>query len=109
MEFPPGAVVEDLKIPSADGNSIHAWWLPPPVNAPTTDALIYVHGNRENLSTCAKTLLRWNSELNTGVLGFDYPGFGRSTGTPNEQSCYAAAQAAFDWLVIEKNWHPQTS
>jgi len=45
--------------------------------------------------------------IEDGVLGFDYPGYGHSTGTPSEQSCYAAAQAALDWIVREKKVAPE--
>lgn len=30
---------------------------------------------------------------------FDYPGYGYSEGKPNEAGCYAAADAAYDWLT----------
>ncbi len=32
------------------------------------------------------------------VLVFDYPGYGRSSGVPSEAGCYAAGDAAYDWL-----------
>jgi fermentation-respiration switch protein FrsA (DUF1100 family) len=102
LDPPAKAVVEEAVVRAADGNAIHAWWLPPAGWTPRQGAVIYVHGNGKNVSNCGRTLLRWQKELNTGVLGFDYPGFGKSTGSPNEQSCYAASQAAFDWLVHEK-------
>jgi fermentation-respiration switch protein FrsA (DUF1100 family) len=41
------------------------------------------------------------------VLIFDYPGYGRSTGKPSESGCYAAADAAYDWLVHEKGVAPE--
>jgi fermentation-respiration switch protein FrsA (DUF1100 family) len=99
---PVNTVVEEASIATADGNAIQAWWLPPAGWTPAKGAVIYLHGNGENLSNCGKALRNWRNELQRGVLGFDYPGFGHSTGTPNEQSCYAAAQACFDWLVHEK-------
>jgi fermentation-respiration switch protein FrsA (DUF1100 family) len=37
------------------------------------------------------------------VLIFDYPGYGRSEGKPSEAGCYAAAHAAYQWLVAEQN------
>jgi pimeloyl-ACP methyl ester carboxylesterase len=107
LGFPAGAVVEDLTLESVDRNSINAWWLPSPDWSPNDGALIYIHGNSENLSTCGKTLTRWSNEMHTGVLGIDYPGFGRSTGSPNEQSCYAAAETSFNWLVREKKVAPK--
>jgi fermentation-respiration switch protein FrsA (DUF1100 family) len=33
------------------------------------------------------------------VLIFDYPGYGKSEGSPTEAGCYSAATAAFDWLT----------
>ncbi len=40
--FPPGVVVEEIDIISADGNSIHAWWLPAPEGNTADRALIYI-------------------------------------------------------------------
>ena len=37
--------------------------------------------------------------MGTAVLIFDYPGYGRSGGRPSEAGCYAAADAAHDWLT----------
>ena len=37
--------------------------------------------------------------MDTAVLIFDYPGYGRSGGRPSEAGCYAAAAAAHDWLT----------
>jgi len=36
--------------------------------------------------------------LKISLLLFDYPGYGRSGGQPSEAGCYAAANAAYDWL-----------
>jgi len=108
LGFPPKAVVEEVVINTPDGNRIQGWWMPPADWTPAKGAVLYMHGNGENLSTCGKALRNWRDELQMGVLGFDYPGFGHSTGTPNEVSCYAASQASLDWLVREKKVAPQT-
>lgn len=103
---PPSDVkVEEVTIAAADGNRIVCWWLPPPkTNTPlAAGAVLYIHGNGENVTTTGTTLARWSREMmNTPVLGIDYPGYGHSTGRPGEESCSAAAVAAFDWLVNEK-------
>jgi fermentation-respiration switch protein FrsA (DUF1100 family) len=99
---PAGTVVEDASIATSDGNTIQGWWLPPADWKPADGAILYMHGNGENLSSCGDALKRWRDELRMGVLGFDYPGYGHSTGKPTEESCYAAAQASFAWLVREK-------
>ena len=99
---PAGVIVDEVSITTPDGNVIQAWWLPPNEWTPDKGAVLYMHGNGENVSTCGKALRNWRNELQTAVLGFDYPGYGRSTGTPDEGSCYTAAQSAFDWLTREK-------
>jgi pimeloyl-ACP methyl ester carboxylesterase len=102
LEPPAGAAVEEFTLSMPDGNTVHAWWMPPRGWTPEKGAVLYLHGNGGNLSTCGKTMWQWTKELKTGVLGLDYPGFGRSTGTPSEENCYTAAQAAFDWLVHDR-------
>ncbi len=37
----------------------------------------------------------------------DYPGYGRSEGKPSEPGCYAAADAAYNWLVEAKRIPPE--
>ena len=100
--LPPQTVVEEASITASDGNVIQGWWLPPNDWSPGSGAVLFMHGNGENLSTCGRALKKWCNELKMGVLGFDYPGYGHSTGVPKEESCYAAAQASLDWLVREK-------
>lgn len=99
---PVKTVVEEVRIATADGNTIGGWWLPEAERTPERGAVLYLHGNGQNVSTCGKELRNWRNELQRSVLGIDYPGFGHSTGTPNEQSCYSAAQAALDWIAREK-------
>lgn len=89
--------VEDITCTSADGNTIHAWWLPPPDG--TRRVLLYCHGNGGNLSHRGAMLTEFHNKLGCGVLLFDYPGYGKSTGWPTEAPCHAATDAAFEWLL----------
>ena len=104
---PPNAVVEEQVLRSASGEDIAAWWLPSPDWSAAKGAVIYIHGNGENLSTCGRALVRWRDELGTGVLGIDYPGYGKSSGRPGEESCQAAAHTAFQWLLQKKKVAPR--
>ena len=104
---PPNVSVEDRVLLSATGDHVDSWWLAPAGWAPSKGAVIYFHGNAENLSTCSRALIRWRDELRTGVLGIDYPGYGKSTGRPGEQSCLAAERAAFHFLVEQKHVAPR--
>ena len=79
----------------ADGNRIHGWWLP---RERTRGALLFCQGKSGNLSHRVKTVTAFMNALDVSALIFDYPGFGKSGGSPSEQGCYAAAEAAHAWL-----------
>ena len=49
---------------------------------------------------------RWRQELNRAILIYDYPGYGKSTGSPTEAGCYAAVDAAYDFLVEKQEVPP---
>ncbi len=101
---PPDARFQDVVLPLPTGEQVHAWWLPQPGAAGAT---LYCHGNAGNLSHRSRGCVRWAAELNNSVLIFDYPGFGKSTGTATEQTCYAAGEAAWTWLTREQRIEPR--
>jgi fermentation-respiration switch protein FrsA (DUF1100 family) len=94
--------IVELDLPSADGNTIHAWWTALPHWTPQHGAILYSHGNGSNLSGRQGNLRLWRQHSGKGVLIYDYPGYGKSSGSPTEAGCYAAADAAYDWLTAEK-------
>jgi len=62
-------------------------------------AVVFLHGNGENLETMRMAGLYEELEaLEVTFLALDYPGYGRSTGQPSEESLVAASNAAFAWL-----------
>src|SRR3954452_21529747 len=65
------------------------------------------HGNSGNISYRGPAALQWRDRLGVAVFLFDYPGYGRSTGKPTEAGCYAAADAAYDWLLSEQHVAPE--
>jgi pimeloyl-ACP methyl ester carboxylesterase len=86
---------EDVFLPLRDGVNIHAWWCPTP-NA--IAVLHYSHGNAGNLSgRCG--IVAALQQRGFSVFIYDYPGYGRSTGTPDEAACYAAGEAGYRWLI----------
>jgi fermentation-respiration switch protein FrsA (DUF1100 family) len=101
---PPSPDVRDVVLTSADGAEIHSWWLPCPASA---GALLYLHGNAGNLSGRGDTVAHLRQALDMSVLIIDYPGFGKSTGTPSEAGCYAAADAAYAWLTEQQKIAPR--
>ena len=92
----PSAQIQDVELTTADGTRLHGWWLP---RDGAKGAVLYCHGNGGNLSHRGSALLDWSRELGESVFIFDYPGYGKSEGSPNEANCYAAGEAAYDWLV----------
>lgn len=101
-EPPAELPVRDVELTAADGNRIHAWFAAPANWRPADGAVLYSHGNGGNLSWRAGTVRRWRDATARAVLIYDYPGYGKSNGSPNEASCYAAAEAAHAWLVQEQ-------
>ena len=101
---PPAAAVRDVELTSADGSRIHGWWYP---KAGADKALLYFHGNAGNLSHRGGAIAELHHELGVSVLIIDYPGYGRSGGSPSEAGCYAAADAAYDWLTKEQKVAPE--
>ena len=64
--------------------------------------LLFFHGNAGNISHRLQSLLIFN-QLGLNVLMVDYRGYGQSSGEPNEQGTYHDAQAAWDYLVGERD------
>jgi fermentation-respiration switch protein FrsA (DUF1100 family) len=102
MPPPAKMPVEDVWLTSADGTSLHGWWTAPDGWEPNQGAVLYCHGNAGNLSHRGGNVRCWREQMGMAVLIFDYPGYGRSGGKPSEASCYAAGDAAYDWLTHEK-------
>jgi fermentation-respiration switch protein FrsA (DUF1100 family) len=76
---------------------VEAWYLPP-LGRPGTPAplLVFTHGNGELIDY-------WPEEFDparqrgVGVLLVEYPGYGRSDGSPSEASITEGVLAAYDW------------
>lgn len=94
---PPPAPLEEVTLSGGAGERLVAWWLPPP--RPDAPAVLMLHGNGENLETMRRAELFADfAALGAGVLAVDYPGYGRSAGSPREEANVAAAEAAWEWL-----------
>jgi fermentation-respiration switch protein FrsA (DUF1100 family) len=87
---------QEVTFASADGTPLVAWWLPP--RQPQDGAILYAHGNGGNITHRGRVAAQLRQELGAGVLLFDYPGYGKCSGSPTEAGCYAAAEGAYRWL-----------
>ena len=78
-----------------DGETINACYLPPVEGMPI---LLWSHGNAEDLGSVYSVMQEFH-ELGFGIMAYDYPGYGSSSGSPSEDGCYSAIQAAYDHLT----------
>ncbi len=98
-EPPPELSVRNVDLNLADGTHIHAWWSAAPDWKPETGVVLFGHGRGGNVSRCLHAIAEWRARTDLAVLIFDYPGFGKSDGSPSEASCYAAADVVYDYAV----------
>jgi len=64
------------------------------------------HGNAGNITHRVDRITSWQRLLNVSVFVFDYRGYGRSAGQPNELGMYHDARAAHHWLTTDKGIAP---
>ena len=93
---PSDPSTQDVWLTSADGTKIHAWYLP---CEGATGAIHFSHGNGGNLSHRDDSIHRLRDSFQRSILIYDYPGYGKSEGRPNEASVVAAGDAALAWLT----------
>ena len=87
--------LQECSIKTEDGVTLHAWFAS--VDTPLATLLIS-HGNAGNISHRSELMRRL---LRTGfnVLMYDYRGYGKSEGSPNEEGVYKDGRAAFDYVL----------
>jgi len=97
--------VEQVWLPASFGK-VEAWYLPPAAAADgRAPLLIFTHGNGELIDF-------WPGEFDAprawgmGVLLVEYPGYGRSEGSPSERSITETMLAAHDWARAQPGIDP---
>ncbi|MCH8312520.1 MAG: alpha/beta hydrolase [Nitrospinae bacterium] len=94
--------VEDVFFQAKDGTKLHGWYIPS-ANAQAT--LLWFHGNAGNLTHRLENIQQLQP-LALNIFIFDYRGYGKSEGKPSEAGIYQDSQAAYDYLIREKNVVP---
>ncbi len=94
---PDDSRTQDVWLFDSRGTKLHGWWIPP--NNPGAGAVLVAHGNGGNISHRGRLAAKFHKTLDAGVLLFDYPGYGKSEGKPDEAGCYASGDAAYKWLT----------
>jgi fermentation-respiration switch protein FrsA (DUF1100 family) len=82
---------EDVWFTSADGTKLFGWFA---AGDSPRRAILYCHGNGEDISNNAKLLDDMTRELDAAVFMLDYRGYGRSEGRPTEAGCVEDGLAA---------------
>lgn len=93
-----GLEYEDVKFSTADGVRLHGWY----VAGRRPETLLWFHGNAGNISHRLDNLRLLHDRVGTAIFLFDYRGYGRSEGWPNERGLYEDARAALQYLVNDR-------
>jgi len=86
----------------ADGARTEAWLLPA-LDGARGPLVVYAHGNGELIDHWVEAFEPARARGVTALL-VEYPGYGRSDGSPSETSIRAAMTAAFDFAVRERGF-----
>ncbi|MEO7320659.1 MAG: alpha/beta hydrolase [Nitrosospira sp.] len=97
-----GLAYEPVEISTADGETLHGWFVPAPAASVT---VLFFHGNAGNISHRMEYLLMFH-RLGYNAFIFDYRGYGQSSGSPSEAGTYTDAQSAWRYLTEEKSISP---
>src|SRR4029450_4105792 len=93
---PVGLQCEDVAFETQDGVRLHGWYCPVPH---PRGVFLMMHGNAGNITNRVDRITSWQRLLNVSVFVFDYRGYGRSAGQPNEPGVYNDAWAAYHWTT----------
>ncbi|KAI4341363.1 hypothetical protein MLD38_026095 [Melastoma candidum] len=90
--FPHRENVEILRLPTRKGTEIAAVYVRYPM---ATTTLLYSHGNATDIGQMYELFTDLSIHLKVNLLGYDYSGYGQSTGKPSEHNTYADIEAAY--------------
>jgi uncharacterized protein len=92
----------DVTLKTADGISLHGWYVYAPNPRGT---VLFLHGNAGNISHRLDSIAIFH-ELGLDTFIIDYRGYGQSGGKPGEEGTYRDAEAAWQHLVTERGKDP---
>ncbi|XP_031109313.1 alpha/beta hydrolase domain-containing protein 17B-like [Ipomoea triloba] len=94
-EVPARDTVDVLKLRTRKGNEIVAVHVKHPKASAT---MLYSHGNAADLGQMFELFVELSLRLRINLMGYDYSGYGRSTGKPSECNTYADIDAVYKCL-----------
>jgi len=97
-----GISYEKIFLHTSDHVKIHSWYM---FAENPKGTILFCHGNAGNISHRFESIQIFY-QLGLNVFIFDYRGFGKSDGKPDEEGTYKDAEAAWDYLINEKKISP---
>lgn len=94
-EIPRRENLDVLKLQTRRGCEIVAVHLK---NPRATSTILYSHGNAADLGQMFELFVELSIRLRVNLMGYDYSGYGQSTGKPTEYNTYADIEAAYNCL-----------
>ena len=91
-----GLEARELTFAAADETRLSGLWFE---SSEPQGVVVFAHGNAGNLSHRIPMAEVWRRELKLSVLLFDYRGYGRSQGVPDESGMLQDTLAAYDEAV----------
>ena len=93
-----GLKYEDVYLTTLDDEHLHGWYVPATISR---GVIVFFHGNAGNISHRLDSIAIFR-ELGLDTLIIDYRGYGQSQGKPSEQGTYLDAEAAWHYLVSDR-------
>lgn len=87
--------VDVLKVKTRRGNEIVGMYVK---NSCSSFTMLYSHGNAADLGQIYQLLIQLSLHLGVNIMGFDYSGYGQSSGKASEEDTYADIEAAYKCL-----------
>lgn len=92
-----GIVHEEIFIDTEDMEKLHGYFFP--AKDKTDKAIIYLHGNGDNVSGWYIAPFQIQQYVNVNALLIDYRGYGKSTGKPSIDGVIKDAEAMYAYLI----------
>ncbi|MBU2536313.1 MAG: alpha/beta hydrolase [Chloroflexi bacterium] len=97
-----GLQFESVSFETTDGVQLSGWFVP---SKSARGVILFCHGNAGNISHRLDSIQIFH-QLGLDVFIFDYRGYGQSEGKPTEQGTYKDAEAAWRYLIEERQVKP---
>jgi pimeloyl-ACP methyl ester carboxylesterase len=102
----PAEARPSVEILHLGGDRVEAWFLPAAGVTGPAPAIVFTHGNGELIDHWIDAFHAL-SHQGVSVLLVEYPGYGRSGGTPSESSITGTMLAAWDSLALRPDVDPE--